>query len=217
MIKKRSFDINYLNGIFGRVCDFAKMQSRPTHYSRCKSPEPEMQLEFSKFLSNDYDVLREVSIPAICQLKSCGKDTWELDESIRLEAINKSLFYVIGELKFHGKSMVGRDFKQETEDDFTRMFCTSRDYAEVVMAFTLFITYDEKERNELYKFANGKEGVEVVKLDTTEENYYGIAIKIFPTNKESKYGYSGQWNTHFQNLKTAENLKDNYFPCIRRW
>lgn len=222
MAKKRKIGTYCLEDIFSQVCEFVECELKPSVYCDVDLHEKKLQKDVAKYLSEDkkgqsgHDVLREVVIPMLCKLRSSGDENWNIDESLLVKSVNGPDFYATGELKFHGKSMTDRPFIDQANDDVTRMLYVSRYYVDVPMGFSVFVTCDEKERNEVFSYADSQHPYKIKNITLQKEGYYAVAIMFLPTADEAPFGYAAYWNKHLTNLRKANKLKDNYFPCTSR-
>lgn len=214
MATKQTMTLSFLNDVFQEICDFAINEATPSKYCKEEQPEESMQIHFGKFMSQWYDVLREVEIPALCKLTGSGEDRWEIDESLQFPAIDKRMFYAAGELKFHGKEMKDRDFVAEAKEDIRRMLCVAPYFFDTTMTFTLFISCDKQEIDDVHKYAKQQVKIKNIKVLDAPEGYFAIAIQIIPDSQEDSHApfYGVHWKERYDYLVSTKQLKNNYFP-----
>lgn len=193
-----------------RVHSFVKSEATPSEYDKKKDNqhENEMQIHFGRYMSQYYDVLREVSIPA------CGKDgTWEIDESMKTTAQQQVIYY-IEELKFHGQGMFdARQYAEDVIDDIKRMVCVSNKYYDVLLGGICFITCESKEAEEVYDYAQ-QSGL-IAYIDTTqEEGYVAVVVTIVPKENRDHTAplYTGAWRARLDTVNRNGTEKENHFP-----
>ncbi len=206
---KIQLDKNSINEFTNRVRLFVNSEATPSEYDKKEEQqENEMQKHFSIFMSQYYDVLREVSIPA------CGeKGTWEIDESMRSKVQEKDVFYT-DELKFHGKGMsTSRQYVTEVKDDIKRMIRVSNKYFDVVLGGICFITCDSEEAVEVCDYAR-QFGLLVYRESVPEEGYVAVVATIVPAvNRDHTTPlYSEAWRNRLENVIKDGTIENNYFP-----
>lgn len=193
-----------------RVRSFVKSEATPSEYDKKKDDqqENEMQIHFARYMSQYYDVLREVSIPA------CGEDgTWEIDESMKTTAQQQVVFYT-EELKFHGKGMSdSRQYADEAIEDIKRMVCVSNKYYDVLLGGICFITCEPKEADEVYTYARRMGLIADIEA-TQEKGYVAVVVTIVPdVNRDHTAPlYTGAWRARLDTVKRNGTEKENYFP-----
>ena len=204
-----------------QIEDFTKETATPSVY--CKdnmkdTPEQKLQKHLSEYLSDEHDVLREISIPALESLPGSGVTRWEIDETLLIPTNIMGSFYATGELKFHGKDMADtQGYVKDVKEDIRRMKDVARLYSEVTMAFALFITYDEKERDEVYAYANQLESaVTAKKVSLKEKGYYSVLVTIAPSAGQAAYSFTQHWRERLEYLRATNKTQNNYFPRKRK-
>lgn len=208
MPKKPKLDTKQM---FDLICDFAQNKANPDRYSESDKPEDEMQIDFSDYMSHHYEVLREVSVPALDPNCGCGKEHWEIDETLRVKGMNGVTFYVTGELKLHASKMCNtRNYVDEVVADVTKMYYVSRLYTNVPMGFVFFITFDNEECQSVI---NEIKKMSCVTDYVTKKNdkYSAIIIRIIPQNCEAPCCYSSHWHNRMEYLRSNNSLREYYF------
>ncbi len=198
---------------------FTEEKATPSAYcknNKKENPEKKLQKHFSECLSIEHDVMREISINALSRLPGSGEEKWEIDETLLIPT-TMGAFYATGELKFHGKDMVEtRDYVGEVKEDIKRMVDVARSYSDVTMAFSLFITCDEKEIDEVSAYANQfGDIVTVIKVSVNEDGYCAIMTAVVPKAGHVMYAFYSHWAERLSYLQTTKQIQDNYYP--RKW
>lgn len=206
--------------IFDYICEFFAKEITPSKYAPSDEAETKMQIHFSQYMSDRYDVLREVPIPKCCDIEGCGEKSWEIDESLLIPTTIGHTFYVAGELKFHGREMEERKFVEEAKNDIKRMRCVYEKYIDVTMTFTAFVTCEEKERDEVYQYAESLRNISAKKITCPENGYYAVVVLIDYITTISPHAprYAEHWNDWLKSV-IADKKKDYYFPkrCVPMW
>lgn len=202
--------------IFDCICEFFTKKVTPSKYVPADEAETKMQIHFSDYMSQWRDVLREVTIPKCCDIEGCGEKSWEIDESLLIPTTIGHTFYVAGELKFHGQEMKDRKFVEEAKNDIKRMRCVYEKYIDVTMTFTAFATCDEKERDEVYQYAESLRNISAKKITCPENGYYAVVVLIDYITTISPHAprYAEHWNDWLKSV-IADKKKDYYFPQKR--
>ena len=201
--------------IFSSICEFAENEVTIDEYSKSDTPENEMQKHFSEFVSHHYDVLREVNIPAKKEIDGCGKDNWEIDETLYIQGTNGMTFYITGELKLHTERMSDtRNYCDEVLADVERMKYISHEYSDVPMGFILFVTCDDEECQCVVNKIERLIDTNKVQIDyelKMNDNYNAIIVRIKPQNTEALYCYSHHWKARLNYLRNKGNIEEYYF------
>jgi len=211
MTQKRRLNTTSL---MDKICEFAEKIATPDTYANSKEPETEMQIHFGKYMSKCWSVVREVNVPAKAEIDGCGEGNWEIDETIYVEGMFNTIFYVTGELKLHTTKMCDtRNFCDEVVADVKRMKYISREYFNVPMGFALFITCDKKECDAIVR---GIRNMQDINNYIIKENgqYYALIVEIIPSCSSSPYDYFSHWSDRMNYLKKKKLLKNNSFPKL---
>lgn len=205
---KLRLDPKSINDFTNRVRSFVNSEATPSEYDKKKDQqENEMQIHFARFMSQYYDVLREVSIPA------CGEDgTWEIDESMKTTAQQQVVFYT-DELKFHGKGMSkSRHYAEGVNEDIKRMVRVSNKYYDVLLGGICFITCDSDDVDDVCKYAQGY-GLQPYVETTQEDGYIAVVITIVPDiNRDNTAPqYRKAWKERLDNVIKDGTKEENYF------
>ena len=210
-MQKRKLDTSYL---LEAICEFAEKITTPDTYANSNNPETEMQIHFGKYMSKCWSVLREVNVPAKAEIDGCGEGNWEIDETIYVEGIFNTIFYVTGELKLHTPKMCDtRNFCDEVVADVKRMKYISREYFNVPMGFALFITCNKKECDAVESEIRNMQDISkcIVKKNG---QYYALVVEIILDTSHSPYDFSLHWSDRMNYLKKKKLLKSNSFPKL---
>lgn len=209
MQKKPKLDTKQM---FDLICDFAQNVVNPDKYSESDKPEDEMQKHFSEYMSKCWSVLREVNIPAKKEIDGCGKNYWEIDETLYAQGADRTTFYITGELKLHTERMSNtRNYCDDVVIDVKRMKYVSHEYFNVPMGFVLFVTCDKEECDNVESEIRNMQDVRncIIK---EKGQYYALIIRIIPQNNEALHCYSSHWRNREEYLRSNNNLKEYYFP-----
>ena len=211
MTQKRRLDTTSL---MDKICEFAEKIATPYTYANSKEPETEMQIHFGKYMSKCWRVLREVSVPAKKEIDGCGKNHWEIDETLYVQGVDGTTFYITGELKLHTERMSDtRNFVDQVVADVKRMKYISHEYFNVPMGFALFITCNKKECDAVKSEIRNMQDISkcIVKKNG---QYYALIVEIIPSCSSSPYDYFSHWSDRMNYLTKKNLLKNNSFPKL---
>lgn len=209
MSNKILLDSGTMKQITNHIIDYVGTTATPSEYDKSDTPENEMQKQFSYYMHNWYDVLREVSVPSCDQRDA----RWEIDESLRIETRNDGSVYITGELKLHTLKMENRAFVDEVIEDIYKMECVTNKYFDTPMGFTLFVTCSEEERDKVVEYAENNNKQYFIP-NVYEKNYYAVIVRIVPSanNDHTAPLYAEAWKRRLDEIMAKGNENEYFFP-----
>lgn len=206
---KMKLDSSSVDCIINRVADFVSKQANPNEYAQGNPPEDLLQKELSVYMSEWYDVLREINVPN-CEDNS---KRWEIDESMKTQTSMGDTVFIIGELKQYAEGMADRDFVKAAKDDIDKVKKVTNKYYDTPLGLTLFISREKNDIDEIATYAK-KNNFRTNQPEVNEEGYFAIITIIEPEGNSDNHApkYLNAWKERLDKVKKSEKTEENYFP-----